>query len=708
MTTPLHARQRGPLGWALLLLAPLLLSSRPSQAQTVDTYSFAASTGTYTPLVGGTPVTTLLADDALSGAITLPFSFVFDGTAYTSCKVSSNGWLTFNASASGTSLDNNLATGTASERPRVAPFWDDLDGRLAGANASYATTGTAPNRVFTFEWLNFTRLNATTSPAFSMQVQLVEGTNEVRFVYRREASPVTTATASIGLSGAGLGSGSFLSLNNPSGSPAVSSTLETTSISTSPATGQIYRFTPPVPSACPTPRNLNSTNANGSALITYTSTSATPGPFTIQYGPAGFDPSQPSTPTNFYITITSTQLYAILSPLAAGTTYQFYVTQNCGGTAGDSNRSNAGTFTTDPNPAPNDNCAQAIALPISTTCSPQLNGTVFGATASTPALSTTCSSSTAADVWFTFVANGNSQTITFSPQFAGIMDVRTGNCTTSNSIFCIATGVNGTSTNNIGGLVNGQTYYIRVYASGATQPVASSSSFSLCVQTGPPTPANDECTGAIPLTVGVQCAAPVQGTVVAASQSLPPTSGCTATTANDVWFSFVATGTTQVLTFAPGFAAVMNVRSGPCPTSTSVSCASVGVNGTINPTISGLTLGQTYYVRVYASGAQPTPANATFLLCASGRPLATRAQADTEALLVYPNPSNSGQLTLRLAASAGAGQATLLNALGQTVRHQALNGAAEQTFSTRSLAAGLYTLRVTVGEQVLTRKVVLE
>jgi hypothetical protein len=35
-------------------------------------------------------------------------------------------------------------------------------------------------------------------------------------------------------------------------------------------------------------------------------------------------------------------------------------------------------------------------------------------------------------------------------------------------------------------------------------------------------------------------------------------------------------------------------------------------------------------------------------------------------------------------------------------------GTAEQTLSTRGLAAGLYTLRVQIGQDVLTRKVVLE
>jgi hypothetical protein len=709
MHTPLHARQRRPLNRALLLLATLLLHGGALRAQTADTYNFAPTTGTYTQLTGGTAVTNILSDDALSGTIPLGFSFVFDGNAYTSCKVSSNGWLTFNTSATGNSLNNDLSTGTASERPRVAPYWDDLTG--TNGSASYLTSGTSPNRVFTFEWRNWARLSVTGS-SFSMQVQLVEGTNAVRFVYRQDvAFPSSTlVAASIGLSGAGTGNNTFLSLSNTSNSPAVSSTTETDNIATFPATGQVYTFTPPIITACPTPRNLNSAVTTNSAIVTFTVTNTTPGPFTVYYGPAGFNPTQVSSSTNPYVTQTTASSPLILTGLTAQTNYQFYVVQNCGGATGNSSFSSPGSFTTNPNPATNNDCAQAVALPVAATCTTPTNGTVFGATQSI-APTTGCTSTTANDVWYSFVANGTSQTIAFNPQFAGVLDVRSGNCTTSTSVFCTSVAAGGSSSSNVGGLTNGQTYFVRVYASGSTVPAVASSTFTLCVSTGPVSPANDECANALPLSVGTACASPVIGTVLAASQSLLPATGtgCTATNAYDVWYSFVATGSSQIITFAPAFAGILNVRSGACATSTSIFCSGTGATSTSVNTITGLANGQTYYVRVYPStAAQPAPSASTFILCASGRPLASRAQADSEALVVYPNPSNTGQLTLRLSALGHAGQATLLNALGQTVRTQALSNAAEQTLSTRGIATGVYTLRVTVGEQVLTRKVVLE
>ena len=344
MSTRLHFWRLRPWTGALALLVALLHFGRAAQAQ-VDTYTFAPSTGTFTPLVGGTNVSAIQQDDNLSGVLPLGFTFVFDGSPFTSFAVSSNGWLTFNTAASSSNLSNDLATGPAVERPRVAPYWDDLNG-ISGT-ASYLTTGTAPNRVFTFEWLNWFRYNNLTGPSFSMQVKLVEGTNVVRYLYRQETGAISGASASIGLSGAGTGAGSFLSLSNTSTSPTASSTVETSTIATLPATGQIYTFTPPVPALCPTARNLTVLSATAtSALVGYAVTNTAPGPFTIFYGPTGFNPALPASATNVYLTTTATGTTATITGLTASTNYQFYVQQNCGGTSGNSNLSNAGAFMT--------------------------------------------------------------------------------------------------------------------------------------------------------------------------------------------------------------------------------------------------------------------------------------------------------------------------------------------------------------------------
>ncbi|UOQ72590.1 hypothetical protein [Hymenobacter cellulosilyticus] len=254
-----------------------------AQAQ-VDTYTFAASQGTFTPISGGTVISGMTADTYLSPAIPLGFSFVFDGATYTQVKASSNGWISFNTAGT-SNHSGTLATAPASVRPMVAPLLDDLDGNPTGATAtgSYITTGTAPNRVFTFEWINWEWRWSSSAAGLSFQVKLYEGTNKVEFVYRQESGVITatsTTGASIGLAGTGTGAGSYLSLSDATAAPTASSTTENTNIFTKPATGQVYTFTPPVATGCPQPRNLSvSTLTNTTATVAWTATGAAPSAF---------------------------------------------------------------------------------------------------------------------------------------------------------------------------------------------------------------------------------------------------------------------------------------------------------------------------------------------------------------------------------------------------------------------------------------------
>jgi hypothetical protein len=177
----------------------------------------------------------------------------------------------------------------------------------------------------------------------------------------------------------------------------------------------------------------------------------------------------------------------------------------------------------------------------------------------------------------------------------------------------------------------------------------------------------------------------------------------------DVWFTITPSGTSTTLTFTGSAAGMVRVFSSPsCAAGpfAQLLCAGTAPNtsvGTVN--VTGLTARQRYYVAVSGFGSADAPGSFTV---AGTNLLGSRAQAESPALVVYPNPSSTGQLALRLAAGHPAGQATLLNALGQAVLHRALTTAPEQTLSTRGLAAGLYTLRVQLGDQTLTRKVVLE
>jgi hypothetical protein len=82
----------------------MLLMFTNSKAQVAAKYFFNSSTGTYTPVSGGTVIATatgLVTTNLDSGnyPVSIPFSFTFNGTAYNSCTISANGYITFGTTA---------------------------------------------------------------------------------------------------------------------------------------------------------------------------------------------------------------------------------------------------------------------------------------------------------------------------------------------------------------------------------------------------------------------------------------------------------------------------------------------------------------------------------------------------------------------------------------------------------------------------------
>jgi len=210
-------------------------------AQTADQYSFSASSGSYSGVSGGTALNSIEADEVLSTAINIGFTFNYCGTNYTQVKVSSNGWLTFDVTETSSQLTNDLEGTTYTPKDLLAPLWDDLDGTSAAAK--YKTTGTAGNQVFTMQFNNWLWNYSASGAVINFQIKLYESDNHIEFVYKRRATAVNSGSASIGIQDA---AGNFQSLNNTSASPTPSSVTETTSLSSKPATGQIYAWTPPV------------------------------------------------------------------------------------------------------------------------------------------------------------------------------------------------------------------------------------------------------------------------------------------------------------------------------------------------------------------------------------------------------------------------------------------------------------------------------
>ncbi|MVN78775.1 hypothetical protein GO988_20775 [Hymenobacter sp. HMF4947] len=215
--------------------------------------------GTYQE-VAGAPATRSagFADDGLYNGLPLGFPFVLRGQAYTTVSASTNGWLTFgqNIASTGTGITDNLSSTIGAPRPLLAPLWDDLD--LTGGGFYYATTGTAPNRVFTAEWRNARWEYNAAAAAISFQVRLFESSGRIWFVYRPEAGSVRNGSASIGLSDT---DGYFLSLNGTGPAPTASSTTATDNLNTKPALNQIYAFAPEGTPSGPLPVELTAFTA---------------------------------------------------------------------------------------------------------------------------------------------------------------------------------------------------------------------------------------------------------------------------------------------------------------------------------------------------------------------------------------------------------------------------------------------------------------
>lgn len=211
----------------------------------VASYTYSASVGTFDTLntSTGTNVSAIQADDATSSAIPLGFTFKYEGVNYTHVKANSNGWITLDTNLNPSSFNqrtNNLSIGPA-VRPIIAPLWDDLKGDLG--TATYLTSGTAPNRVFTMEWKNYRWNWQASGGVVSFQVKLYEDTNNIEFVYRPESIAVSSGSASVGISNTATGSGNYLSVSDLTSTATTSTTTETSNINTKPVSGLTFKFT---------------------------------------------------------------------------------------------------------------------------------------------------------------------------------------------------------------------------------------------------------------------------------------------------------------------------------------------------------------------------------------------------------------------------------------------------------------------------------
>jgi len=335
--------------------------------------------------------------------------------------------------------------------------------------------------------------------------------------------------------------------------------------------------------------------------------------------------------------------YNITGNLNAGTTY--YATVTPYNAVGDATGCSEISFTTVAAPS-NDDCAGAITLTVNPDllCGTTSSGTTIAASPSAETAPSCGPNGVNDDVWFKFTATSTSHRISLS-NVSGSTDmamaVYSGDCGSLVQVLCTDP-----ESVDVTGLTVGQEYKVRVWTYSST--VTTTATFDICVGTLPPPPSNDECSNAVPLTVGsIFDQFAVSGTTLSSSNSNALTADCLFTPTNvggNVWYSVVVPASgdltieTAAVTGSPLADTVMSVFT-DCGTTTSIECDDDTGNGNFSKIeLTGQTPGATLLVSVWKYS---TATDGAFQISAydSSIVLATNeTKGAKNGIKVYPNP----------------------------------------------------------------------
>lgn len=273
----------------ILILLLFLFVGTESSAQLFSNYASSRSTGNpYSSIsISGSSVGSwrntgaFSQDDNRSLFIDIGFDFWYAGVRYTAISISTNGFIDFSNSTDdgGPNTDDfgyantaftepNIANAT---RPAIAPMYDDLTAQggvdSLGNAIKYQLTGTAPNRVFTIEWIDMA-VYLNTTPSLNFQVKIYEKTGVIDLVYGTMINGSHAFSYTCGLNGTTMS-------NTPTNAQLkVQQTANTNTFSagevnnlvTIPATNSIIRFTPPVPANPPGPLTFSAVTNSSMTL----------------------------------------------------------------------------------------------------------------------------------------------------------------------------------------------------------------------------------------------------------------------------------------------------------------------------------------------------------------------------------------------------------------------------------------------------------
>ncbi len=235
-------------------------------------YTFSETTGTYTPIVGGTQLVTTTAGatsyDTDGSYFTIPSGsqFIFNGTTITSVNMTADGavWLNPTTTTTGNGVTGAISS-TASASGVICGMNMDLRS-TALATQVYERRWQDVGSEVVFQWQNVARFSQSTVERFSFQIRINKSTRVVRIIYGNMTTIAnsTTYQPMVGLRGSVNTDFNNRRLTNsvpdatpnwgaPNGTTAGTSTAHTVRfISTAscfPSSGLTFVWTPPaVPS----------------------------------------------------------------------------------------------------------------------------------------------------------------------------------------------------------------------------------------------------------------------------------------------------------------------------------------------------------------------------------------------------------------------------------------------------------------------------
>lgn len=270
------------------LLATLILSAICIflRAQSINNYSVTRSSGVaYSSISSsGSAVNTwryaggFSQDDNRSYFMNIGFDFWYNGVRYSQLSVSTNGFIDFSNSTDdgGPTADDfgyvNSAFSASSAglgtRPSCAVFYDDLTAQggteALGNSIRYQLSGTAPNRVFTIEWINMA-VYTNTTPSLNFQVKLFESTGLIQYNYGTMNTGTFTFSYTVGINAPNLSLPPAAAelKNQITANTTTFTNTPQNNLSAMPTTNSRLVFSPPVP--------LNPTGTLTFSAVTQTS-----------------------------------------------------------------------------------------------------------------------------------------------------------------------------------------------------------------------------------------------------------------------------------------------------------------------------------------------------------------------------------------------------------------------------------------------------